>query len=264
MGQDDWPWVIAGLAVLLVLPVLAEWMRRKPPGSPYRMVGWGYVVSIGFVTAAAILALNGVGLTWRVVVLFGGQAVAAIPLGIGKAGLRAARREDDERHLRPDHVAIAEAQLWVRPRPQDGDLPRGITGRVDKWLATDGPTPTAGWWHNGGLVLDDKGPALVDAAGLRHGLPSDTKAMVLLRVPKSVLLVDADTALLARLPTTGFAEPDLRRFADAAGWRYDSDVSPTRTARQAVDLRASVVDRAARDRRLPTRARGVLRRPHDN
>jgi hypothetical protein len=263
MRQEDWPWVIAGLMALVMLPVLVEWIRRRPPRSPQRLIGWGVVMSTGFITAAAVLALNGVDLPWLIVVMFGGQFVAAIPVTIGWAGLRDRQRQDDERHLRPDHLALADAQLWVRPRQLDGDLPRGITGRVDRWLATDGPTPTAGWWHNGGLILDDRGPALVDATGLRHGLPQATRAMVLLNVPKSVLLVDGDTALLARLPTTGFDEQDLRRFAVAAGWRYDSDVSPARTARQAIDLRASVVDRAARERKLPTRAR-VLRRPSND
>jgi hypothetical protein len=261
MRQEEWPWVIAGLAVLVALPVLVEWIRRRPPHSPQRLIGWACVVSIGIITADAILALNGSGLTLLIVVMLCGQFVAAVPLSIGWAQLRARRRLDDERHLQPDHLALAEARLWVRPRQLDGDLPRGITGRVDKWLATDGPTPSAGWWHNGGLVLDDRGPALLDAAGLRHGLPQATKSMVLLNVPRSVLLVDGNTALVARLPTTGFDEQDLRRFAVAAGWRYDSDVSPAKTARQAIDLRSSVVDRAARERKLPTRAR-VLRRPH--
>lgn len=70
-----------------------------------------------------------------------------------------------------------------------------------------------------------------------------------------MLLVDGRQALVARLPTTGFDERDLRRFAAAAGWLFVDDVSPSRTARHAVDLRSVVVDRAAKDRRLPARAR---------
>jgi hypothetical protein len=264
MREDEWAWVLAASAVLLVLPVLLEWMRKRPPRSPQRLIGWAGVLSITVITVDAALTLNGVGVLWRVIVLAGGQFAASIPLGIGWARLRAARREDEERHLRPDHLALGEPTLWVRPRQVDGDLPRGIGGRVDKWLATDGPAPTAGWWHNGGLVLDEHGPALVDAAGLRHGLPPATTALVLISVPRSVMLVDDDKALLARLPTTGFDERDLRRFATAAGWRYDNGLSPTHTARQAIDLRASVVDKAARQRRRSTRSRGVLRRPHSD
>jgi hypothetical protein len=264
LRQDDWPWVIAGLAVTVVLPMVVEWMRRRPPHSGQRLMGWGFLVSLSIITADAILALNGVPWQWLVGVLVGGQVVAAVPLGIGWARVRAASRREEELRLRPDHVAPGEAQVWVRPRQLDGEPPRGIGDRVDRWLASDGPSPTAGWWHNGGLILDERGPALVDAAGLRHGLPLATVTLVLVTAPKSVFLVDERETLLARLPTTGFDEPDLRRFAVAAGWRYDRSAQPNRTARQAVDLRAAVVDRAAKDRRLPTKARGVLRRPHDD
>lgn len=260
MRQLEWAWVIAGLAVTVALPVLVEWIRRQPPKSGRRLIGWGYVVSASALIVDAILALNGAPLLWLLVVLFAMQVLASVPLGIGKALVRDARRVADEWGLRPDHLAPREARLWVRPRQLDGDPPRGIGGKVDRWLATDGPAPTAGWWHNGGLIVDDHGPALVDAAGLRHGLPPATTALLLVTAPKSVLLVDDREALLARLPTTGFDEPDLRRFAVAAGWRYDTGASPGRTARQAVDLRSAVVDRAARDRRSATRTKGVLRR----
>jgi hypothetical protein len=261
--QDYWPWVITGLAVTVALPLVVEWMRSYPPRSAHRMMGWAYVISLTIVTADAILALNGVPWPWLVIVLAGGQVVASVPLGIGWAGARAEKRQDEERHLRPDLLAPGEATVWVRPKQLNGDPPRGIGGRVDRWLATDGPSPTAGWWHNGGLILDDHGPALVDAAGLRHGLPGGTAALVQLTAPKAVLLIDNRETLLARLPTTGFDEQDLRRFAVAAGWRYDSEARPNRTARQAVDLRTAVVDRAARTRRLPTRSKGVLRRDND-
>lgn len=260
MRQEDWPWVFTGLAATVVLPWLVEWIRRQPPRSGKRFIGWGWVVSLSSLVADGILALNGISVFWLIVVFFATQVVAAFPIGWGKFLIREAEREDEELHLRPDHLALAAPRLWVRPRQLDGQPPRGIGGRVDRWLATDGPAPTAGWWHNGGLIVDDAGPALVDAAGLRHELPARTAVLLLVPAPKSVLLVDERETLLARLPTTGFAEPDLRRFATAAGWRYDTGSSPGRTARQAVDLRSAVVDKAARDRRSATRTKGVLRR----
>lgn len=252
MGQGYWPWVIAGLAVTVALPVVVDWMRRQPPRSGYRLVGWAYVVSLTVVMVDAILALNGVLWQWLIVVLGAGQVVAAVPMGIGWAWLRESRRVDEERLLRPDNLAPGEARVWVRPLPLAGDPPRGLGGRVDRWLATDGPEPTAGWWHNGGLIVDERGPALVDAAGLRHGLPAGVAVLVQWAAPRAVLLVDAEDALLARLPTTGFEEADLRRFATAAGWRYDRTVHPNRTAREAIDLRDAVVDRAAKPRRKST------------
>jgi hypothetical protein len=255
MRQDTWPWVIAGLAMTVALPVVVDWLRRLPPRSAQRLPVWACVVSFSVVTVDAILALNDVPWQWLVGVLAAGQLVAAVPLGIGLTRLRAAGRRREESLLRPDRVAPGAAELWVRPRRHDIVAPRRLGGRVDRWLAADGPAPTAGWWHNGGLIVDDRGPALVDAAGLRHGLPTDTTTLVQLTAPKSVLLLDVREQLLARLPTTGFDEDDLRHYAVVAGWRYDRTIRPQRTSRQAVDLRGAVIDRAARNRRLPARSR---------
>jgi hypothetical protein len=239
----------------VALPVVVDWLRRLPPRSAQRLTVWACVVSLSVVTIDAILALNNVPRQWLFAVLAAGQLVAAVPLGIGWARLRAARRRRDESLLRPDRLAPGRPELWIRPRKDDDPPPRRLGDRVDRWLAADGPAPTVGWWHNGGLILDDQGPALVDAAGLRHGLPAGATTLVQLTAPKSVLLMDVHEQLLARLPTTGFDDDDLRRFAVAAGWRYDRTVRPLRTARQAVDLRAAVVDRAAKDRRLAARGR---------
>jgi hypothetical protein len=253
--------VIAGVALVVALPVLVEWMRRRPPRSPQRLMGWAGLLAVVVVTTDAMLALAGVGWVWLLVVLACGDFVASVPMGIGWAWLRANRRGEEERQYTPERLALGPAQLWVRPHQADDTAPRGLSGRVDRWLATDGPRPTAGWWHNGGLILDERGPALVDAAGLRHGLPSTTAALIRLTAPKSVLLVDDDQALLARLPTTGFDDRDLQRFCAAAGWRYGDAVSSGRTARSAIDLRATVADQAAQDkRRLTTMARQALRR----
>lgn len=261
MELDEWPWVIAGLAVTVVLPVLVEWIRRQPPRSGRRLIGWAWIVSLTSVMIAAILALNNVPMVGRLVVVLVGQAIAAVPMCVGVALARDSRRSDEEKLLRPDNVAPVDADVWVRPARADGGQARGFSGRVDRWLASDGPAPTAGWWHNGGLIVDARGPALVDAAGLRHGLPSHTAALVRLAAPRAVLLVDERSTLLARLPTTGFDEAGLRRFAAAAGWRYDPALRPSRTARHAVDLRAAVVDRAAKNRRMAARSGRLLRRP---
>lgn len=258
MRQEDWPWVVAGVTVVVV-PLMLEWIRRQPPRSGRRLVGWGHLGAFVLTSATIVLWCYGLSLTWCAVMLFGGLVLAAVPTSVGRVLVRDEQRLAEDRLLRPDRLALGEPRLWVRPRQLDGDRPRGIGGRVDAWLASDGPAPTAGWWHNGGLIMDDRGPALVDAAGLRHGLPSATAALVLVTAPKSVWLVDAKETFVARLPTTGFDEPDLRRFAVAAGWRYSTGVSPARTAPEAVDLRSAVVDRAAKDRRA-TRSRGVLRR----
>ncbi|HEY0807123.1 MAG TPA: hypothetical protein VGD84_18795 [Pseudonocardiaceae bacterium] len=249
MQPDGWPWVIAGIAVLIVLPVLIEWMRRRPPRSPQRLMGWAGILAVGVVTTVAVLALTGVSWTWLLVALAVGDFLAALPMGLGWAWLRAIRRGEEERRYAPENLVLGPARLWVRPRRASDVAPRGLSGRVDRWLATDGPVPTAGWWHNGGLILDDRGPALVDAAGLRHELPPTTAALIRLAAPKSVLLVDDEQALLARLPTTGFDDRDLREFCVAAGWRYGDAFGSGRTARYAMDLRAVVADHAARDQR---------------
>lgn len=263
MWQAEWPWVIGGLAVTMVLPPLVEWTRRKPPGSGRRAIGVGCLVFLSGLIIDGVLALNEVPLVWLVVVVIGCAVLATLPAGMGMTRLRAERRQADALLLRPDTLALGATRLWVRPRRSDREPAKGFGARVDRWLASDGPAPTAGWWHNGGLIVDDHGPALVDAAGLRHGLPGRTAALVLVPAPKSVLLVDERETLLARLPTTGFDEPELRQFATAAGWRYNNAGSnPGRTAPQAVDLRSAVVDRAAKDKRSQTRTRGTPRRDH--
>jgi hypothetical protein len=249
MQPDGWPWVVAGIAVLIVLPVLIEWMRRRPPHSPQRLMGWAGILAVGVVTTVAILALAGIGWTWLVVALAVGDFLAALPMGVGWAWLRAVRRGHDERTYAPENLLRGPAEVWIRPRERADAGPRGLSGRVDRWLAADGPTPTAGWWHNGGLIMDDRGPALVDAAGLRHELPSATTALIRLAAPRSVLLVDDQEALVARLPITGFDDTDLREFCAAAGWRYGDAFGFGRTARYAMDLRAVVADHAARDQR---------------
>lgn len=259
MRQDEGPWIVAGVAVLVALPVLVEWMRRRPPRSPQRLMGWAVMFVAIILTAVAVLALENVGQNWLVAVTGAGVVVAAVPMAIGWTKLRAAQRHQEEHQFTPEHLPTGPAQMWVRPRQAEIGGPGGIVGKVDRWLATDGPSPTAGWWHNGGLILDERGPALVDAAGLRHGLPAATSAMIRIAAPRAVLLVDDDQSLLARLPTTGFDDGDLRRFATAAGWRYGDVFASGRTARNAVDLRVAVADRAARDPRL-ARARNALRR----
>ena len=145
-------------------------------------------------------------------------------------------------------MAPGEAQVWVRPRQLDGEPPRGIGDRVDRWLASDGPAPTAGWWHNGGLQLDQRGPALVDAAGLRHPLPVTVTGMVNPSVPRSLMLVDEHGTVAVRLPTTGFNNVELKDFAAAANWTYSTALAEyLRDDPDLVDLRRAVVDHLAKD-----------------
>jgi len=250
MQPDGWPWIVGGIAVLIVLPVLLEWMRRRPPHSPQRLMAWAGVFAVGVVVTVAVLAILGVGWVWLLAVLVVGDFLAALPMGVGWAWLRATRRGIAERQYAPENLVRGPAQAWVRPRqatrtPSDARL----SARVDRWLAADGPVPTAGWWHNGGLILDDRGPALVDAAGMRHELPDTAAALIRLAVPKSVVLVDEEDVLVARLPTAGFEAVDLREFCELVGWAYGDSFTFGRTARYAIDLRAMVADHPARDRR---------------
>jgi hypothetical protein len=244
MQPDGWPWVTAGIAVLIVLPVLIEWMRRRPPHSPQRLMGWAGIMAVGVVTTVAMLALAGVGWVWLLVALAVGDFLAALPMGVGWAWLRAVKRGAERNQYAPENLILEPAKLWVRPRKVINSPSKGLSGRMDRWLAADGPEPTAGWWHNGGLILDDRGPALVDAAGLRHELPSTTAALVRLAAPRSVILLD---------------DEDLREFCKAAGWRFGDADGPGRTARYAMDLRAVVADHAARDMR-PLLLRAFSRR----
>jgi hypothetical protein len=88
MRPDGWPWVTAGIAVLIVLPVLVEWMRRRPPHSPQRLMGWAGVMAVGVVTVVAVLALAGVGWVWLLVALVVGDFMAAVPMGVGSSTRR--------------------------------------------------------------------------------------------------------------------------------------------------------------------------------
>jgi hypothetical protein len=119
MGQDDWPWVVAGVAVLIVLPVLIEWMRRRPPRSPQRVMGWAGILAVAVVTTVAALGLAGIGWTWLLVTLAAGDFLAAVPMGIGWAWLRASRRDQERRQYTPERLALGPALLWVRPRRLD-------------------------------------------------------------------------------------------------------------------------------------------------
>lgn len=130
---------------------------------------------------------------------------------------------------------------------------------VDRWLAEDGPTPTAGWWHNGGLVVDLLGASLLDAAGLRHALPAEVATLCRTTAPRGLLLLDARDRIVARLPT-GFAEDDLRRVCAAAGWEFRGAAGPSGEAAKVLDLRRAVVDRAARDGGLAARLGAAVRR----
>lgn len=260
MQPDGWPWVVGGIAVLIVLPILLEWIRRRPPHSPQRLMGWAGVMAVGVAVTVAVLAIVGVGWMWLLIALVVGDFLAALPMGVGWAWLRAIRRGVAERQYAPENLVRGPAQAWVRPRQATfGPLSDGLAERVDRWLASDGPMPTAGWWHNGGLILDDRGPALVDAAGMRHELPGTASALIRLAVPKSVLLVDADDVLVARLPTAGFEVAELQEFCELVGWEYGDEWTFRRTARYAIDLRAMVADHAARDRR-PLLLRTFVRR----
>ena len=110
------------------------------------------------------------------------------------------------------------------PRPLDAPVAAaGFSGdKVDRWLATDGPVPTAGLVAQRQLILDDHGPALVDAArSAARTAACRRPSFVLVTAPKSGRSWWTMISFCwPGLPTTGFEDRDLRRFCAEAGWRY--------------------------------------------
>ncbi len=248
------------VAVAIISPLWWE-SSRRPRRSGSRLIIAAAALLVFTLDLATLLYLAGVPIGWPSTVLgLGGTgALGVLALGV-RRGLRA-RRAERNPNVAPDQLLVEPPRLWVRPRQPGSPGGSGPLRRVDEWLAADGPRPTAGWWHNGGLLLDQRGAALVDAAGLRHALPAGVTTMLNPSVPRSLMLVDDTHHALARLPITGFGSTALKEFAAAADWRYTTEfVEFIRDAPDQLDLRRCVVDHAAKEDGALRRVRGSLRR----
>jgi hypothetical protein len=237
-------WAILAAVVFIAVPPVVQWTGGKPAHSARRLAGYGMLTLLAAVVAAIAMRLARLGGDWTLWTVAAGIAALA---GFSVAAVRRRRRAvrvEAARIYALDNLAPGRTIVRIRPsRP--APVHARPWRRIDRWLAEDGPRPTQGWWNTGALTVDDRGPALIDAAGLRHQLPAGAVALVLRPVPMALLLVDTRGAALARLPLTGFAEPELADFARAAGWRYDTVLERYHVAADFADLRGLVVDRAA-------------------
>ncbi|HJP80435.1 MAG TPA: hypothetical protein VJ914_39550 [Pseudonocardiaceae bacterium] len=247
MAAASWPVVVNWLTVALVVPLIWE-SARRPRRSGSRLGLAAVAVAILTVDLTTFLHYLRVPAAALLPVLAGGVAVALIMIGFAVRRTIRARRAEREPDVSTDQLITEPARLWVRPHPPVERDEHGPWSRFDAWLAADGPKPSAGWWHNGGLQLDQRGPAFVDAAGLRHPLPASVTGMLNPSVPRSLLLVDRRHTVLVRLPTTGFNNGELKDFAASAGWTYTTDFADyLRDAPDVLDLRRGVVDHLAKE-----------------
>lgn len=247
MAAASWLAVVTWLTVALVVPITWE-SARRPRRSGSRLALAAVVVLIVTVDLVTFLRFLRVPPEAPPAVFAGGVAVALVMIGFAVRRTVLARRAERELDVSVDQLITGPAKLWIRPHPPAEHDGHGPWSRFDAWLAADGPKPSAGWWHNGGLQLDQRGPAFVDAAGLRHPLPAAVTGMLNPSVPRSLLLVDAANTVLVRLPTTGFDNGELRHFAAAAGWTYTTDVADyLRDDPDVLDLRRGVIDHLAKE-----------------
>jgi hypothetical protein len=245
---EIWQAVITWLTIALVVPLTWE-AARRPRRSGARLGFAAVAFAVFVVDVAALLDSVAVPTAATRGAFLGGEALALVLLGFAVRRTVRARRAEREPRVGADQLITEPALLWVRPHPPVEDTAHGpLLSRVDAWLSADGPRPSAGWWHNGGLRLDERGPALIDAAGLRHPFPATITGMVNPSVPRSLLLVDGGHTVLVRLPTTGFTGAELAEFALAARWTYTTQLAEFfRDDPDLLDLRRCVIDHLAKD-----------------
>jgi hypothetical protein len=245
---EIWQAVITWLTIALVVPLTWE-AARRPRRSGARLGFAAIAIAVFVVDVAALLDSVRVPAIATGSVFACGEALAVILIGFAIRRTVRARRAEREPQIGADQLSTEPALLWIRPHPPVEDTANGpLLSRVDAWLSADGPRPSAGWWHNGGLHLDQRGPALIDAAGLRHPFPAGVTGMVNPSVPRSLLLVDDGHTVLVRLPTTGFTGGELTEFALVARWAYTTELTEFfRDDPDLLDLRRCVVDHLAKD-----------------
>jgi hypothetical protein len=248
MTEAIWLVFVTWLTIALVIPLAWETARR-PRRSAARLGLAAAALAMLVLDLSALLHYWRVPSAAWVALLAGGEALALVMIGFAVRRTILARRAEREPWVGADQLITEPALLWVRPHPPRGDTEHGpLLSRVDAWLAADGPKPSAGWWHNGGLQLDQRGPALVDAAGLRHPLPATVTGMVNPSVPRSLVLLGERGTVVVRLPTTGFNNTELKNFADAARWSYTTEFAEyLRDDADILELRRAVVDHLAKD-----------------
>ncbi|GAA1941034.1 hypothetical protein GCM10009754_05420 [Amycolatopsis minnesotensis] len=233
---------VTGAALLTVaLPIVWETLVRRPPAAA-RAQGWAVALAVTVLGTAALLDWARVPAGWLLALVLVGETGAVALFRTARRRWLRWQHTEQERLYTKENLASGPWQIWTRPHRERHSVP---SSRVDRWLAADGPAPTAGWWHHGGLTVGAHGPALLDAAGVPHRLPEAVTTMIHLPVPHALLLVDDAQTLLAWLPTAGFADPELREYCRVAGWRYADRIGFGHEDRHALDLRPCVADTAA-------------------
>jgi hypothetical protein len=239
--------LVTWLTVALVVPLTWE-SARRPRRSGSRLGLAAVAAAILTVDLTTFLHYLRVPSAALQAVLAGGAMLTMVMICLATRRTILARRAERAPDVGADQLITEPARLWVRPHPPVQRDGHGPWSRFDAWLAADGPKPSVGWWHNGGLQLDQRGPAFVDAAGLRHPLPTNVTGMLNPSVPRSLLLIDERHTVLVRLPTTGFNNGELKNFADTAGWTYTTDLADyLRDDPDVLDLRRDVVDHLAKE-----------------
>lgn len=248
MSDAAWVSLTSWLLFALIAPLSWE-SGRRPRRSGGRLGFAAAAIAVAATDLSGFLHFLHVPSPWPLLVFACGNALAVITTAFAIRRTVRARRAEREPKVGTDQLIIEPALLWVRPHPPAEDTAHGpLLSRVDAWLAADGPRPSAGWWHNGGLQLDQRGPALIDAAGLRHPLPATVTGLVNPSVPRSLLLIGEPGTVAVRLPTTGFNNAELADFATSAQWTYTTQLAEyLRDDPDLLDLRRAVVDPLAKD-----------------
>jgi hypothetical protein len=186
-----------------------------------------------------------------------------------------------------------ESGLPVIVRPRPDTLFRRVREKgADKSWLEQRIDPSDSWWEKGGLVVDEQGPALIDADGVRHPFPEAARGGNLVRATVTLaagggggrpldallLFVTSSSAggqrVVLRLPREGFGEAEveeteLEAFARRAGLAYvERDYGTSSQEREfpgfshAPSLEWAIHDEATRDRSLSSRLHRAADRLH--
>lgn len=132
-------------------------------------------------------------------------------------------------------------RLVLRPVPGPVDRDNMDRGVDRKGINRSGPSRE--WWARGALVVDDDGPAVVDADGLRVPMPIPPGGGQIVWYTSgggsssygpagfswNVYVCDADRRKVAQLPDRGFDESDFERLAALLGVPFERRVSDYKT-----------------------------------
>lgn len=105
---------------------------------------------------------------------------------------------------RPEPAEPAEPQtpapVIIRPRPNELFLQVRRKGADKSWLERR-IDPSDSWWEKGALLSDGRGPALVDADGVRHPFPEAARGGFLVRAMKAPASQKSAAPSSKHLPT---------------------------------------------------------------